>query len=157
PRRLLTLAGAPGWQPLAVAESGAVIVEQPGPPRTVVSGMDLLPYLGERNRPVSILTLNLLSWLLRSSPDAASAGAMQCPPVGRAESDLEHPRSLPLPAGGPSAAEPRERLHPLWGALTLFALGVLVCEAWFHRGGGGFSWMLRALAAVLIAGAWLDP
>jgi Mg-chelatase subunit ChlD len=157
PRRLLTLAGAPGWQPLAVAESGAVIVEQPGPPRTVVSGMDLLPYLGERNRPVSILTLNLLSWLLRGPADAASAGEMQCTPVGRAESDLEHPRSLPLPAGGPPAAEPRERLHPLWGALTLFALAALACEAWFHRGGGGLSWMLRAIAAALIVGAWLDP
>lgn len=157
PRRLLTLVGDSGWQPLAVTDGGAVILEQPGPPRTVVSGMDLLPYLGERNRPASILMLNLLSWLLRGGADAASTGETQCTPLGRAESDLEHPRSLPLPTVARSVAEPRERLHPLWGALTLFALVVLACEAWFHRDGGRLAWTLRTLAAALIVGAWLDP
>jgi hypothetical protein len=45
----------------------------------------------------------------------------------------------------------------LWGALTLFALVVLACEAWFHRDGGRLAWTLRTLAAALIVGAWLDP
>ena len=157
PRRVFTLGGVPGWQPLAVAEGGAVILEQPGSSRTVVSGMDLLPYLGERNRPVSILTLNLLSWMLRGTTDATQAMERGCAPVGRAESDLEHPRSLPLPADSSSVAEPRERLHPLWPALTLFALAVLALEAWFHRDRGRLAWTLRALALSLIVGAWLDP
>ncbi len=134
PRRLLTLAGFPGWHPLAVADGGAVILERLGSPRVIVSGLDLFPYLGERNRPMSILTLNVLSWLLRSPADAARGGERQCVPVGRAESDLEHPRSLPLPSGGHVAAEQRERLHPLWPALTLVALALLALEAWFHRG-----------------------
>jgi Mg-chelatase subunit ChlD len=157
PRRLLTLAGSAGWQPLAVADGGAVILERLGSPRALVSGMDLLPYLGERNRPVSILTLNLLSWLLRGEADATRGTERPCVPIGRAESDLEHPRSLPMPSDGHVAAEPRERLHPLWPALTLLALAVLALEAWFHRGRAWVAWALRAVVAALIVAAWLDP
>ncbi|MET0151930.1 MAG: VWA domain-containing protein [Candidatus Binatia bacterium] len=157
PRRLLTLAGLPGWQPLAVADGGPVILEHLGSPRAIVSGMDLLPYLGERNRPVSILTLNVLSWLLRGAADGGRGSERQCVPIGRAESDLEHPRSLPLSSNGSVAAELRERLHPLWSALTLAALALLALEAWFHRGRARVAWALRALTAALIIGAWLDP
>jgi Mg-chelatase subunit ChlD len=157
PRRLLTLGGLPGWQPLAVANGGAVILERLGSPRTVVSGMNILPYLGERNRPTSILTLNVLSWMLRGAADGGRGGERPCVPIGRAESDLEHPRSLPLPSDGQVAAELRERLHPLWSALTLAALALLALETWFHRGRARVAWALRALTAALIIGAWLDP
>jgi len=49
--------------------------------RYVVTGFDLLPYLGTRNLPASILTLNILGWLSDQTSQAAShkTGAMLGP------------------------------------------------------------------------------
>jgi Ca-activated chloride channel homolog len=156
PRQALEFAALPGWQPVALAGAGAVLLERATPHPAVVSGIDFLPYLGERNRPMSILTLNLLSWMLHGL-DPLGAGAAACTPLGRAESDLEHPGLLPLPASAPATARASERTRPLWPALTLAAIALLVCEAWFHRGRDGLAWTLRLLIAALLVAAWLEP
>lgn len=54
-----------GWSQAVVSATVGPIVqagEQEGK-RYVVTGFDVLPYLGKRNLPVSIFTLNLLGWL----------------------------------------------------------------------------------------------
>jgi hypothetical protein len=156
PRQVLDFALLPAWQPLALAGGGAVMLERATPSPAVVSGIDLLPYLGERNRPMSILTLNLLSWVLRG-PGSSEAAASTCVPIGRSESDLEHPGSLPIPESTVSPARASEHTRPLWPALTLGAISLLCLEAWFHRGRDGLAWTLRLLITALLAAAWLDP
>ncbi len=156
PRRALTLKESSGWQPLALANGGAVILARAGATPAVDSGIDLLPYLGDRNRPVSILTLNILSWLLHGG-GSETAGAGQCVPLGRTESDLEHPGTLPLPTRESQPAKPATRTHPLWPALTLAALLLLGLEGWFHGASGGVAWVLRVLVTSLLVAAWLDP
>ena len=156
PRRALTLKESSGWQPLALANGGAVILGRAGATPAVVSGIDLLPYLGDRNRPVSILTLNLLSWMLHGG-GGETAGAGQCIPIGRTESNLERPATLPLPTRESQPAKPATRSRPLWPALTLAALLLLALEAWFHGASGGFAWGLRILVTALLIAAWLDP
>ncbi len=157
PRRALTLGEPSGWQAIALANAGPVIVERPVHARAVVSGIDLLPYLGDRNRPMSILTLNLLSWMLRAPATSEPAGGGRCAPIGRLESDLENPRHLPpLPARrGP--AEAATRSLALWPALTLAALALLALDAWFERGGGALVWALRLAAGGIVVVAWTDP
>jgi hypothetical protein len=54
-----------GWSQAVVSATVGPIVqagEQEGK-RYVVTGFDILPYLGKKNLPVSIFTLNLLGWL----------------------------------------------------------------------------------------------
>jgi Ca-activated chloride channel family protein len=156
PRRALLLEESSGWQPLALANRGALILARTGGTPAVVSGIDLLPYLGDRNRPVSILTLNLLSWMLRGgSVDAAGVG--QCVPIGRTESDLQHPGTLPLPGAESSPVKPSTKLRPLWPELTLAALLLLAIEAWFQGAGNGVAAVLRLLVASLVIAACLDP
>jgi Mg-chelatase subunit ChlD len=155
PRQVLVLRRDPGWQPLALADDGALILERAAPEPVVASGFDLLPYLGDRNRPVSILTLNLISWLLRGR--ASSTPASACTPIGRAESDLERPP--PLPSVPPRAAEgePTTTIRPLWPVLTLVALALLLLDAWLERSGGGAAWVIRGLVTALLVAAWAEP
>lgn len=157
PRRVLTLGEPTGWQAIALASGGPVIVERTVPTRAVVSGIDLLPYLGDRNRPISILTLNLLSWMLHSpaANDAARGG--RCMPISRAESNLERPLDLPPLPPRRGHAETSARSQPLWPALTLAALALLLLDAWLERGGGALVWALRLLAAAIVVAAWVDP
>ncbi len=157
PRQVVALKDQTGWQPLALANGGAVVLERPGLVRSVVSGFDLLPYLGDRNRPVSILTLNLLSWMLRSEPREAAAGTESCSPIGRGESDLEHRASLPAPPREAATHEPTTRTNALWPWLTLAVIVLLVLDAISQRGAPVIAWILRALTAALLVGAWLDP
>ncbi|MEA2626642.1 MAG: hypothetical protein QOD06_2687 [Candidatus Binatota bacterium] len=63
PRRALLFDRAPGWNPLVVSGAGAALLVTERPVRAVVSGIDLLPFVADRNRPASILLLDLLSWL----------------------------------------------------------------------------------------------
>jgi len=157
PRQALDFAPLPQWQPIALAGAGAVILERTTPAPAVVSGIDLLPYLGERNRPISILTLNLLTWLLHGAGSVERAGTSACAPIGRVESDLEHRATLPLAVVAPVPVRAAEQTRPLWPALTLAAIALLCLEAWFHRGHDGLAWTLRLFVAALLAAAWLDP
>ncbi len=68
-----------GWcQPIVSATVGPIVLagEQEGK-RYLVSGFDVLPYLGKTNLPVSIFTLNLLGWLADQAgqPPSLKTGA----------------------------------------------------------------------------------
>ena len=59
--------------------------------RYVVTGFDLLPYLGRRNLPASILTLNILGWLSDHASQSApyQTGAVLSPqPAGTTDSPV---------------------------------------------------------------------
>lgn len=156
PRQVLTFQKAAGWEPIALANRGPVMLARSGAAPAVVSGIDLLPYLGERNRPVSILTLNVITWLLHGA-DTSPVAATRCVPIGRAESNLEETPVLPIPAEPSAAATITPKEHPLWPALTLAALALLALEAWFHDRSGAFAWALRLIVAALLGAAWLEP
>jgi Ca-activated chloride channel homolog len=156
PRSGFILRDTPEWEALALADGGPLVLSRrtaSGP--QVISGIDLLPYLGDRNRPVSILTLNLLSWLLRGR--AAENHGEECLPLGAAESNLAKRSELPLPATKAPAPTTSTRKTPLWSGLVLGALGLCALEAWFQRGAGGSLWVLRfAVVAILVIAAF-DP
>ncbi len=97
--------------------------------RYVVTGFDLLPYLGGRNLPVSILTLNILGWLLdrAEQPGVYKTGAVLRP--------HSHPASTTPPARAAlshQAPDPtlhvrfpqQTRFHPVERAVSLDRQGV---------------------------------
>ena len=155
PRQALTLRADPRWQALALANGGAVIAERQAASLTVISGLDLLPYLGDRNRPVSILTLNLLSWLLHARGPRPAETA--CTPIGRIESNLEQPPELPPAPATDGRAEETVKTRPLWRELTSIALLLLLLDAWVQRAAGAVAWAMRAVVVLLVVFAWLDP
>ncbi len=72
-----------GWNtPIVESTVGPLLLagERAGR-RYVVTGFDLLPYLGTRNLPASILTLNILGWLSDQASQSApyKTGAMLSP------------------------------------------------------------------------------
>ncbi len=74
PARAVSLRAGAEWTPLAVAHGALVVARASEPPAAVV-GFDLLPFLGDRNRPASILLLDLVTWLARSAePETATTG-----------------------------------------------------------------------------------
>jgi Mg-chelatase subunit ChlD len=153
PRQVLTLADDASWQPIAAANGGTVIVARSEPFPSVVSGIDLFPYLGDRNRPMSILTLNLVSWMLRGAPPGGDA----CGVLGALESDLEHPKPLPAPSREAAAAKPATKSRPFWPALTLGALALVLLEALFHRERRVLPWLVRLIVVALLVAASRDP
>lgn len=160
-RHSLVFRPSPGWKIFAITPSGPALLARESPERAVVSGIDLLPYLGERNRPISILTLNLLSWL--SMDASALPEAVTCPALGASESDLRRAVEISLPecSGAPAAAQPVYR--PLWPALALAALALLALEGWLERRSpatwrpGPLANGIRLVVAALLAAAALDP
>ena len=85
--------------------------------RYVVTGFDLLPYLGTRNLPASILTLNILGWL----SDRASQSTLY--KTGAVLSPQVHIGSPTAPAL--SVRFPQETdFHPVEHALSLDRQGV---------------------------------
>ena len=85
--------------------------------RYVVTGFDLLPYLGRRNLPASILTLNIVGWL---SDRATQAAPYQ---TGAVLSRQSHTDSSTAPAR--SVRFPRETdFQPVERALSLDRQGV---------------------------------
>ncbi len=85
--------------------------------RYVVAGFDLLPYLGMRNLPASILTLNILGWLSDHASQSApyKTGAVlgtSSPPAGQTDS--------PLRVRFPQETD----FHPVERALSLERQGV---------------------------------
>ncbi len=68
-----------GWgQPIVNATIGPIVIagEQEGK-RYLVTGFDVLPYLGKSNLPISIFTLNALGWLVDQAgqPPSLKTGA----------------------------------------------------------------------------------
>ncbi|MGH7899355.1 MAG: VWA domain-containing protein, partial [Candidatus Binatia bacterium] len=157
PRSAYALRGAPEWDALAVADGGPVLLgRRSASGSQVVSGFDLLPYLGDRNRPVSILTLNLVSWLIRER--GRNHDGDGCSPIGAAESNLAERPELPVPQSeAPNPAAASAGKTPLWPGLVAAALVLLVLEAWFQRGAGGALWILRFAVFVILAVAAFDP
>lgn len=153
-RRALVFGDAAGWQPLAVATAGPLVLAREASIRSAVSGIDLLPYLGARNRPVSILTLDLLGWLTGGEP-ARSTEA--CSAIGTLDSDLRAARALSLPEGPAPRPGPRRTTTPLWPAFAWSALAVLVIEAWLERPAGVAPLLVRLLVGALLVAAALDP
>ena len=82
-----------GWNaPIIESTVGPLLLagEQAGR-RYVVTGFDLLPYLGRRNLPASILTLNILGWLSDRAAQAApykTGAVLSPPPAGTPDSPL---------------------------------------------------------------------
>ena len=70
--------------------------------RYAAVGFDLLPYLGRQNLPVSILTLNLLSWLVGQAglPPSLKTGTSLT--LGGPSPQVSGPASQPLPVAGHS-------------------------------------------------------
>lgn len=71
------------WCPAIIHSTAGPLVlagEQTGN-RYVATGFDILPYLGQKNLPVSILTLNILSWLADPTdrPGHYTTGAVMVP------------------------------------------------------------------------------
>jgi len=71
------------WCPAIIHSTAGPLVlagEQTGN-RYVATGFDILPYLGHKNLPVSILTLNILSWLAAPAgrPGHYTTGAVMVP------------------------------------------------------------------------------
>ncbi len=160
-RRSLIFRSSPGWETLAISPSGPALLARGSPERAVVSGIDLLPYLGERNRPISILTLNLLSWLSRSVSSSPETAA--CPALGASESDLRRTVEISLPEGSGAPAAAQTVFRPLWPSLAFAALGLLALEGWLERRAPG-AWRpgplangFRLAVAALLAAAALDP
>ena len=94
----------PAWSKTVVhATPGPLIVagERRGY-RYAAVGFDLLPYLGQRNLPVSILTLNLLSWLAGQAgqPPSLKTGASLT--LGGPSPQVSGPAGQPLPTAGHS-------------------------------------------------------
>ena len=89
--------------PVIHATVGPVVVagEQRGY-RYAAVGFDLLPYLGKRNLPASILTLNLLGWLAgqASQPPSLKTGASLA--LRGASAQVQRPDGTPLSTNGES-------------------------------------------------------
>ena len=159
PRRTLAFEPPAGWQPLAVTTRGAAVLARAGESPAAVVGFDLFPFLGERNRPVSILTLNLLSWLANG---AGGRSAADCSILGTAESDLRSPPALPLPDAADTSAEAASMTvtRPLWPWIAAAALALLLFEGLLQRRrgrGGPLALVLRLGVAALLVAAVLDP
>ena len=92
------------WSPPVIhATVGPVVVagEQRGY-RYAAVGFDLFPYLGKRNLPASILTLNLLGWLAGQAgqPPSLKTGASLA--LQGASAQVRGPDGMPLPTNGES-------------------------------------------------------
>lgn len=157
PRQALLLEGKASWQPLAVTGSGPIILFRDSPKPTVVSGIDLLPYLGDRNRPVSILTLDLISWLLGENGKNVSAAEGGCLPLGRDESDLSTTKRLPAVPAEVAPSSERASTTPLWVALAAAALALLLVEGWLQGRTGMLPFGLRLATITILLAAVLDP
>ena len=93
--------------------------------RYVVTGFDLLPYLGTRNLPASILTLNILGWLSDRTSQSTpyKTGAVLSP-----QSHLARTTDSPVHVQFPGDT----RSHPIERALSLDRQGVYT----FRENGG---------------------
>ena len=85
--------------------------------RYVVTGFDLLPYLGRRNLPASILTLNILGWL---SDHASQSAPYQTGAVLNPQSHLAGTTDSPLRVRFPQDTH----FQPVEQALSLDRQGV---------------------------------
>ena len=85
--------------------------------RYVVTGFDLLPYLGRRNLPASILTLNILGWL---SDHASQSAPYQTGAVLNPQSHLAGTTDSPLHVRFPQDTH----FQPVEQALSLDRQGV---------------------------------
>lgn len=85
--------------------------------RYVVTGFDLLPYLGRRNLPASILTLNILGWL---SDHASQSAPYQTGAVLNPQSHLAGTMDSPLRVRFPQDTH----FQPVEQALSLDRQGV---------------------------------
>lgn len=161
PRRSLVFGPSSGWESLVITADGPVLLARENGRRSVVSGIDLLPYLGERNRSISILTLNLLSWL--GGDGRAEGGTGSCSLPGAGDSDLRGKPALRFPPEQTGTAAAQVAARPLWPLLALLALAVLAIEAWLERRQPG-AWPsslpaqgLRLVVAGLLALSAFDP
>ncbi len=157
PRQALVLEGKAPWQPLAVTGSGPIVLFRDSPNPAVVSGIDLLPYLGDRNRPASILTLDLISWLLGENGKSAAAAEGGCLPLGKDESDLSTTKRLPAAPAEVAPSSERASATPLWVALAAAALALLLVEAWLQGRTGMLPFGLRLATLTILLAAVLDP
>jgi len=92
-----------GWaQPVVSATVGPIVLagEQEGR-RYVVTGFDVLPYLGKKNLPVSIFTLNLLGWLANQAGQPPSLKTGTSLPLAEASATVRSPDGeTAAPTGG---------------------------------------------------------
>ncbi|MGH7806089.1 MAG: hypothetical protein ACREQJ_17200, partial [Candidatus Binatia bacterium] len=99
PRRAVSLRAGGEWTPLAVAPHGPLLVARASEPPAAVVGFDLLPFLGDRNRPASILLLDLVTWLARGAEGEAA-------PTGEPITVPAEARAVVLPDGSRLAPPP---------------------------------------------------
>ena len=108
-----------GWNtPIIESTVGPLLLagERTGQ-RYVVTGFDLLPYLGTRNLPASILTLNILGWL---SDRASQSTLYKTGAVLSPQSHLVRATDSPVHVRFPGDT----RFHPVERALSLDRQGV---------------------------------
>ena len=108
-----------GWNtPIIESTVGPLLLagERTGQ-RYVVTGFDLLPYLGTRNLPASILTLNILGWL---SDRASQSTLYKTGTVLSPQSHLVRATDSPVHVRFPGDT----RFHPVERALSLDRQGV---------------------------------
>ncbi len=91
----------------------AFAVERPGT-RYLILGFDPLPYLGRKNLPMSIFTLNFLDWFIESGGSRSQATGEPIPLIAARSGDL-----LITPAGDRIALKPGLSYFP-----STFAQGI---------------------------------